>query len=228
MWQLAEAIDGMAEACRAFDIPVVGGNVSLYNESLGVDIDPTPIVGLLGIVDELRARPPGPRLTEGDRIVLLGPETSALAGSRWATERGARGGTLEAISYDLHLAVAELTRRLVVSGLVSGAHDVSTGGLGVALAEMALRSGVGFNVARIGGHRGLFAEGPSRVLLSVSPENLTAVLNAAEHAGVPATRLGLAGGDRLLVKGLLDVSLDDTCNAWRDRIPAALGSGSTH
>ncbi|HEX7094623.1 MAG TPA: phosphoribosylformylglycinamidine synthase subunit PurL [Acidimicrobiales bacterium] len=228
MWQLSEAIDGMAEACRALGIPVVGGNVSLYNESLGTDIDPTPVVGLLGVVDELRARPPGARFVDGDRIVMLGPETTSLAGSRWAFERGARGGTLEAIAYDLHQQVAALTRRLAMSGLVSGVHDVSVGGVGVALAEMAVRSGVGFSVARIGDHRALFAEGPSRVLLSVPADNVTAVLRAAEHAGLPAVRLGLASGDRLQVKGLVDVSLDDARDAWRNRIPAALGSGSTH
>jgi phosphoribosylformylglycinamidine synthase II len=228
MWQLSEAIDGMSEACRAFDIPVVGGNVSLYNESLGVDIDPTPIVGLLGIVDELTRRPPGAVLAEGDRIVVLGPDTSALAGSRWAADRGARGGTLEAISYDLHLAVAELVRKLVTAGLCSGVHDVSTGGIGVALAEMALRAGVGFSVARLAGHHELFAEGPSRVVLSVPADNLTAVLNAADHAGVPATRLGLAVGDRLQVKSLVDVALADARAAWRNRLPQALGSGSTH
>jgi phosphoribosylformylglycinamidine synthase II len=228
MWQLSESIDGMADACRAFDIPVVGGNVSLYNESLGVDIDPTPIVGLLGIIDELTHRPPGARLADGDRIVVLGPETSTLAGSRWAADRGARGGRLEALSYDLHANLADLVRRLVAGGLCSGVHDVSTGGIGVALAEMALRSGVGFSVARIASHRQLFAEGPSRVVLSVPADNLTAVLNAAEHAGVPATRFGLASGHRLQVKGLVDVALDDARRAWRDRLPAVLGTGSTH
>jgi phosphoribosylformylglycinamidine synthase len=227
MWQLSEAIDGMAEACREFGIPVVGGNVSLYNESLGLDIDPTPIVGLLGVVDVLR-RPPGAVLAEGDRIVLLGPECNGLAGSRWAAERGARGGTLDPVAYDLHLQVADLVRKLVAAGLCSGVHDVSTGGLGVALAEMAVRSGVGFSVARVADHRALFAEGPSRVVLSVPADNVTAVLNAAEHAGVPAARLGLAAGDRVQVKGLVDLPLADVEAAWRDRLPVALGSGATH
>jgi phosphoribosylformylglycinamidine synthase len=228
MWQLSEAIDGMAEACKAFGVPVVGGNVSLYNESAGVDIDPTPIVGLLGQIDELRRRPPGAGFADGDRIVLLGPDAGTLAGSRWAFDRGAHGGTLDALSFDLHLAVAELTRKLVAGGLVSGVHDVSVGGLGVCLGEMAVRSGIGFNVARIADHRALFAEGPSRVLLSVPAANLTAIERAAEHASVPVQRLGLATGDRLVVKGLVDVGLADAADAWRRRIPAALGAGATH
>jgi phosphoribosylformylglycinamidine synthase len=228
MWQLSEAIDGMADACRALGIPVVGGNVSLYNESAGADIDPTPVVGLLGVVDRLRARPPGAILAEGDRIVMLGPSATSLAGSRWAFEHGGRGGTLDAVAFDLHAAVADLTRSLVTGGLCTGVHDVSVGGIGLALAEMAVRSGVGFSVARVADHRALFAEGPSRVVLSVPADRLTAVLNAAEHAGVPVTRLGLATGDRLHVKDLLDVPLVDAQSAWRGRIPTALGSGSTH
>ena len=228
MWQLSEAIDGMGDACRALGVPVVGGNVSLYNESAGVSIDPTPVVGLLGLVDSLTARPPGPRLTEGHRLLLLGPETANLAGSRWAADRGARGGTLDPIAYEVHTAVADLVRALVTGGLASGVHDVSVGGLGLALAEMAVRSGVGCSVARIADHRALFAEGPSRVVVAVAPEVLANVVAMAEHAGVPVARLGLATGDRIVVKGLLDVDLAAATRAWRDRLPDALGAGSVH
>src|SRR5438874_8880882 len=94
MWQLSEAIDGMGDACRALHIPVVGGNVSLYNESRGRDIDPTPIVGVLGVVDQLERRPPGTTMRAGDRLLLLGPSASGLGGSRWAAQQGHRGGTL--------------------------------------------------------------------------------------------------------------------------------------
>src|SRR5205823_39460 len=95
MWQLSEAVDGMAEACRALSIPVVGGNVSLYNESRGRDIDPTPIVGVLGVIDRLERRPPGVRLVENGRLVLLGETVPSLAGSLWAARRhGFRGGRL--------------------------------------------------------------------------------------------------------------------------------------
>src|SRR5690606_10529045 len=88
MWQLSESIDGMAEACSAFGVPVIGGNVSLYNESRGANIDPSPVIGLLGTIDELRRRPPGVRLVDGGRILLLGAPSSALAGSRWAFDQG--------------------------------------------------------------------------------------------------------------------------------------------
>jgi phosphoribosylformylglycinamidine synthase II len=227
MWQFSEAVDGMAEACRAFGIPVVGGNVSLYNESKGQNIDPTPVVGMLGLIDLLDRRPPGARLVEGGRIVLLGESSDELAGSRWAFEHGHRGGTLPALDPALHLRLASLVRDLVAGALLVGVRDVSCGGLGVTLAEMAVTSGVGFSVARVASHAELFSEAPSRVVACVNAEDLTAVEAAAAAAGVPITRLGVATGDRLTVKDLLDVPLDEAVAAWRDRIPNALGSGTT-
>ena len=226
MWQLSEAIDGMSDACRAFDLPVVGGNVSLYNETAGQNIDPTPIIGVLGVVDRLAHQPPGARWHDGDRIVLLGAPDVSLAGSWWAFARGARGGDLAPIDYPLHAALAQLVRELVADQAVSGVHDLSEGGLGVALAEMAVRADIGFTVARIADHRALFGEGPSRVLVAVAAPRLTEIEARAAVAGVPVTRLGVAGGRRLVIKGLLDIALDDTRRAWADRLPSALGHGT--
>ncbi|TML18104.1 MAG: phosphoribosylformylglycinamidine synthase subunit PurL [Actinobacteria bacterium] len=226
IWQLSQTIDGMGDACRAFALPVVGGNVSLYNETAGDDIDPTPIVGVLGLVDRLDRPPPGVGWREGDRIALLGPSDVSLAGSRWAFDRGARGGSLEGFDLDLHERVASLVRRLVDDGTLHGVHDVSDGGLALALAEMAVRSGVGFNVARIADHRAFFGEGPSRVVVAVSADGLVALEAAANSADVPVTRLGVASGDRLRVKDLLDVPLADAREAWHTCLPAALGQGT--
>ena len=227
MWQLSEAIDGMGDACRALGIPVIGGNVSLYNESRGDNIDPTPVIGMLGVVDSLERRPPGVGLVEGHRLVLVGVTQPELSGSLWARNHGHRTGRLPALDLALHTEVANVVRTLVVGGLLSGAHDVSAGGLGLALAEMAVKSGVGFNVARIADHAELFSESPSRVLLSVGPDQLTPVLNVLEQAGVPHSRIGVATGDRLQVKGLLDRALADATVTWRDRLPRALGAGTT-
>jgi phosphoribosylformylglycinamidine synthase len=227
MWQLSEAIDGMADACRALGLPVIGGNVSLYNESRGGDIDPTPVIGMLGLVDSLERRPPGVTLVEGGRLVLLGVTQPELAGSQWARSKGHRTGTLPALDLAHHTLVANALRQLVIGDLLLGAHDVGQGGLGVALAEMAVRSGVGFTAARIADHAELFSESPSRAVVCVAPELLQNVLNACEHLGVPTARIGVAGGDRLSVKGLFDLSLDDATRAWRDRLPLALGSGTT-
>ncbi len=226
MWQLSEAIDGMSEACRAFGLPVIGGNVSLYNESRGADIDPSPVIGMLGLVDRLDSRPPGARLIEGGRLVLVGVTQDELSGSLWARGRGHRGGRLPALDVAMHLAVADAVRSLVAGGLLVGAHDVGSGGVGAALAEMAVRGGVGFTAARLHSHVDLFAESPSRVVLCVDPDRLTPVLNVLDQAGVPSQRIGVAGGDRLSVKDLFDLSLADATERWRRRIPDALGAGT--
>jgi phosphoribosylformylglycinamidine synthase len=204
MWQLSESIDGMGEACRALRIPVVGGNVSLYNESRGHDIDPTPIVGMLGIIDALSGRPPVATLTDGGTLVVLGP---------------AAGTPLD---YDAHRAVCELVAGLVNDGVVDGVHDVSDSGLALALAEMAVRSRTGFEVA----YDDALLESPSRVVVCVPAGNVPEVHRRHTEAGVAAQLIGKAGGHRLVIDGVIDIALDDALTAWRDRLPAALGAGT--
>jgi phosphoribosylformylglycinamidine synthase subunit PurL len=234
MWQLSEAIDGLAEACTAFGLPVIGGNVSLYNESAGVDIDPTPVIGVLGLVDVLAHRPPGVGWSPGASIILLGARAAGagpahpLAGSRWAVEvRGHRRGALAGLDAAGHAALVELVRGLVAetlsggAGLLCGAHDVSGGGLGVALAEMALRSGTGCRVDALGGPAEFFCELPSRILVASSEPD--AVLERARRAGVPAAVLGRAGGDEPVVDGLCRLGLAELSAASTGAIPRALG-----
>jgi phosphoribosylformylglycinamidine synthase len=228
MWAFAETIEGLRDACRIFDVPVIGGNVSFYNESRGEDIDPTPIFGMVGLVDELSWRPPGITLVEGGRLLVVGPPSQGeLSGSAWARRHGHRGGRLPTIDHATHADVADAVRTLVSSGLVAGAHDVSTGGVGLALAEMSVRSGVGFSAARLPDHVALFDESPSRVVLCVGPDAVRPVENVLADAGVPVERIGLATGDRLVVKDLVDLPLTEAVSAWRDRLPAALGAGTT-
>ena len=129
---------------------------------------------------------------------------------------------------DAHARLCELVRGLVDDGLLDGVHDVAEGGLALALAEMAVPSGIGFTVkgGAVDGHADLFGEGPSRVVLSIAPGSLAEVHRRHVDAGVPATLLGTAGGDRLLVDGLLDVALDRATAAWRDALPSTLGHGT--
>ena len=234
MWQLSEAIDGMSDACRAFEVPVVGGNVSLYNESAGLDIDPTPVIGMVGLIESLVRRPPGVGLVDGGALVLLGGDTATaptLAGSRWADAvHGHRGGMLPALDHDRHRAVCGLVRGLVASGILVGVHDVADGGLGLALAEMAVRSGVGFDadIPEGGGHVGLFHEGPSRVVACVDDQHLPVVTARADAAGVPLAILGRAGGRRLRVDGLLDLDLGEATTRWRSSLPSAMASAIEH
>ncbi len=204
MWQLSEAIDGMGEACRALGIPVVGGNVSLYNESRGRDIDPTPIVGMLGIIDKLTTRPPVATLSDDGTLVVLGP---------------AAGSPLD---YELHRTVCQFIATVVNEGLVDGVHDVSDGGLAVALAEMAVQSNLGFEVT----YADPFVESPSRVVVSVSSANAAELHRRHAAAGVPAQEIGTTGGDRLIIDGVIDIALGDATGAWRDRLPSTFADGT--
>jgi phosphoribosylformylglycinamidine synthase subunit PurL len=223
MWQLSESVDGMAEACTALSLPVVGGNVSLYNESAGADIDPTPTIAVLGVIDELLQPPPGVVLVPGSTVVLLGDGPSSLAGSRWAVERrGHRGGSVSPCDLTAQRRLIDLLVTLVARhGLLDGVHDVSGGGLGVALAECAVRSGVGCVVQGVEDHAALFGEGAGRVVACTRDPETTLAL--AEAAGVPARVLGGAGGERIVIGGLVDVMVDDAAGAWRESLPRALG-----
>jgi len=225
MWQFSEAVDGMAEACTALGLPVIGGNVSFYNESRGADIDPTPVVGVIGLIDDLDAVPPTARAASGERLVLLGTTTAELGGSEWATRHGLRGGRPPVADLDEARVLHEVVRTLVVDGLLAGVHDCSDGGLAVALAEMAIAGGTGFRVQLPAGTvaAACFSESASRVVVSLVPEMIETVLSRAAAAGVPAIELGPAGGDRLLAEGAFDVSLDSATSAWRDAIPNAIG-----
>jgi phosphoribosylformylglycinamidine synthase II len=233
MWQLSEAVDGMAEACRALELPVIGGNVSLYNESGGADIDPTPVVAVLGLIESLTRRPPGMALVEGDRVLLLGVlevldllgAPASLGGSLWSQRvLGHRGGRLPALDLARHRALLGLVAGLVTDGVVDAVHDVSDGGLGVALAEMAVRAEAGAVIEGVGDHAGLFSEAPSRVVVCVPPESSDEVRRRAEAAGLQVQDLGRAGGDRLVIDGMVDATVDRLVEAWKATIPDALAS----
>ena len=241
MWELSECIDGMAEACRALSLPVIGGNVSLYNESGGADIDPTPVLGVLGLVDDLRAAPPGAAWSAGDTVVLLGARAAdgsyPLEGTRWATERrDLRSGTVPAVDFAAHASLCAFVAGLVaeqVGGadagsaaaavgapLVGAVHDVSGGGLAVALAEMAAAAGTGCDLGPADPAE-LFTELPSRfVLATARPDELRA---RAEALGIPNAVLGRAGGDRFVLEGLVDLPVAALGEAAERNLAGALG-----
>ena len=222
-WQLAESVAGMAEACVALGIPIVSGNVSLYNETPDGPILPTPVVGTVGLLDD-RSRAVPMRWTEADEIWLLGAsawDVGALAASELAWRRGRFGGEP---SLDLPAAVrlVSLLGELGTRGLLAGAHDVSVGGLAVALARMAIASGVGASIAlppeaaTVPG-ASLFGEPGGRALVAVTPAAAGEVRAAADAVGVAALRLGVASGDRLdlaIGGARLTTGLDQLREAW--------------
>lgn len=228
MWQLSQSVDGLTSGLNAFGIPCIGGNVSLYNESRGVNIDPAPVIGVLGTIDKLERRAPGVNLVDGARLILVGETDANLSGSLWAKLAGERGlGTLPEVDLDAVAKVAGVVRDLVNAGHVLGAHDVAEGGLGLALAEMAAKSGLGVVAARIADHRELFSESSGRAVLAVSGDSVRTVLDELEALGVPHERIGVAGGDRFTVKDLVDLPLADIISTYKSRLPEALGAGTT-
>jgi phosphoribosylformylglycinamidine synthase len=234
MWQLSEAIDGMADACSALGLPVIGGNVSLYNESGGVDIDPTPVVGLLGVLDHLVAPPPGWNWRAGDALVLVGVRRAVgersfpLGGSRWATRRGRRGGRLSEIEVStlratIDFVVGEVAG--ICAGMasdVTAVHDVSGGGIAAALAEMVAVTSVGAQVAELDDFAELFSEFPGRFIVATG--DLDAFATRAAAAGVPMVSLGTCGGERLVIGSTVDLSVDDIAATRRGALEAALSA----
>ncbi|HTE69209.1 MAG TPA: phosphoribosylformylglycinamidine synthase subunit PurL [Actinomycetes bacterium] len=227
MGAFAAAVDGMAAACRALGLPVTGGNVSFYNESSGRPIHPTPIVGVLGLLEDAATAVPSGFQRPGLDVWLLGATRAELGGSVWqrlATGRlEGRPPALDlAAEADLQGLLVELAGRR----LLAGAHDLSDGGLAVALVEAVLAAGVGATVELPPGLPPLAAlagESPSRALLAAAPEAADDLAALAGGAGVPAARVGATGGDRLVVPGVLDLPLGRLRDAYEGALPRALG-----
>jgi phosphoribosylformylglycinamidine synthase len=220
MADFAAAVKGIGDACRAFGIPVTGGNVSFYNESPQGAVHPTPVIGMLGVLDDVYAYRPV-TAKPGDVIVLLGETGPELGGSE---ALAAVHDTIAGLPPPLALAAeVAITRLLSTTGLGSHAHDLSEGGLAVALAELCVRGGTGAVVtADIDPLWGLFGESTARALLCCDGADADRVLSEAERLGVPARVIGLVDGDHLDVSGALRVSVADMARAYEDAIPSLM------
>ena len=222
-WQLSEAMAGMGDACRALGIPIVSGNVSLYNETLDGPILPTPVVGMVGLLEERSTAIPM-RWRDGHEIWLLGEpgwEPGALAASELAWRRGRYGGR-PALNVPAAAALVSLLARLAATGTLAGAHDLSVGGLGVALARMAIASACGARIvltgeAAVWPTAAIFGEQGGRVLVALDAERGARLTETASQAGVAAERLGVAGGAALTISGSgpgLGLDLHAMTDAW--------------
>jgi phosphoribosylformylglycinamidine synthase len=230
-YQLAQAIDGMAEAARVLETPVISGNVSLYNESFGQSIYPTPVVGMLGLLEGGQPIPSAFQ-AEGDVVALLGETTAdpaALGGSTYlAALHRTVAGRPPRLDLSRERAVQRLTLHVSQRGLLRSAHDCSDGGLGVALAECAIWSGLGLrgevppvpSSDRLAAIAWLFGEQPSRIVVTVAPDRWDELTRLARAAGVSCARLGVVGGERIRLGGLLDVGVSEAHNAWRGGLAA--------
>ncbi len=223
-WQLDRAVTGLADACAALGVPVVGGNVSLYNETEQGPIYPTPVVGMVGELPD-PATVPGTKPTEGDRILLAGPFAPSLAGSELAKLRGELADGLPATQIEPVAGALAFVREQVRAGAVGATHDVSDGGLAIALAEMAIAAGVGIDVDLDGlvelrgcsGETALFGEGPGGVILCLDAGAAAGLIEAAGRAGVDVLDLGTAGGERIELSAAereVSALLADAARAW--------------
>jgi phosphoribosylformylglycinamidine synthase len=248
-WQLAEAVRGLGDACRALGLPVTGGNVSLYNESPAGAIAPTPEIGVVGLLDDVATLVRPGFAAAGDAILLVGDALPGLAGSEYARLAGvaAEDGP-PAIDLAREAAVQAFAREAADRGLLGSAQDVSGGGLAVALAEAAMWGdrdrGLGARI-RLGIASSpaddLFGESPSRLVVSTRPRFVPALVLLARGHGLPIEELGSVGGDRLVIElvgagatgaaeargsrvaDALDVPIADLRHAWETGLSRALG-----
>jgi phosphoribosylformylglycinamidine synthase len=235
MWSFSEVIDGMAEACNAFDTPVISGNVSFYNETEGRGILPTPVIGMVGLIEDVRkVIQPGFK-NDGDRIALLGATGDDLSISEYTAVIEASGADVRVPVLDLkaELAVQTACLRAAAAGLLRSAHDCSDGGLAVALAECCFsslnRPTVGADIDITGDldlAARLFSETPSRIIISFDPSAQGNIEEIASAAGCPLTLLGNVGSSLLRIKSegeaVLEIEVAQLENAWRSSLKEKL------
>jgi phosphoribosylformylglycinamidine synthase subunit PurL len=239
MWQFAEAVRGIGDACRALDIPITGGNVSLYNETDGEAIYPTPVLGVVGLLEDATRTMTRQFKQSGAAVVLLGDNRGELGGSEYLAEvHGVVAGEPPVLDLARERALQQLVVDVIGEGLIDSAHDCAEGGLAITLAECCFDSGglgVRAELDVVGGVGDLFnidatlyGESASRIVVSTEDgERLERLLAAASKAGVPARIIGRTGGDRIQVSvdGRLDidVAVNDAEHAWATAIERKMG-----
>ena len=235
MWQFSRAVEGLSDGCLELGIPVTGGNVSFYNQTGDTPIHPTPVVGVLGIIDDVAARIPSGWQDAGENIYLLGVTSTELSGSQCAqTVHGHLGGRPPKVDLAAEKRLAELLRAAGDQGLVSSAHDLSEGGLAQSLTDGVLRFGVGARVwlteiiERDGGDAAsaLFSESTGRVLVSVPREDDVKFRGLCEGRDVPVLRIGVTDAevDGLEIQDRFTLTHAELRHAHRATLPERFGA----
>ncbi len=232
MWQFAEAVRGLCEAARAYKVPVVSGNVSLYNETKGTAILPTPLLAVVGLIEDASKAVGSQFVDSGDSILLLGATNpSELGGSEYQYQNEGRSyGKLPALDYALEQGTADFIRELIADRLIASCHDVSQGGVATALLECCFSSykasGATLKMEKPqGSHEGLlFAETGARYIVSVKPEKLKEVLQRAQSRKIPVTGQGRVGGEQIAIEGVASLPVVATYNEWRQALEPLLAA----
>ena len=223
MWQFVEAVEGIAQACRALEIPITGGNVSLYNETDGRAIYPTPVLGVVGLMADAATVTTRTFKAPGDAIVLLGEDRGEIGGSQYLKiVHGQVRGAVPSLDLARERALQRLIVELAGAGLLRSAHDCSDGGIAVTLAESCFDTGgigatVQLNTAADAASA-LFSESASRIVVSVEASKEEEVLARATSAGIPGRRIGTTGGSRLVItaagQNSIDVTVAEAEHIW--------------
>jgi phosphoribosylformylglycinamidine synthase II len=225
MWQFEQATHGLKDACAELGIPVTGGNVSFYNQTGDTPILPTPVVGVLGVVDDVRRRITHGFSGEGGHVLVLGETREELSGSTGAhVVHGHLGGHPPVVDLAAERALADLMVEAAAAGVVQSAHDLSDGGLAMALAEASFRHGVGVTVDLDDPFVQLFSESSARAMVVVAPDQHDAFVDLAEKHGVELAAVGRTGGDAIEVAGQLSIPVAELRSAWQATLPAVLGA----
>jgi phosphoribosylformylglycinamidine synthase len=208
MWQFAESVRGLADGCLEMGLPVTGGNVSFYNQTGAVAILPTPVIGVLGVIDDVRTRTPMSFDRAGLELYLLGDTEDHLAGSEWAYMHGQRGGKAPIADLQREMRLIDLLVAGRTSQIFTAAHDLSQGGLSATLTEMVLRHNIGavIDIENVG--TTLISESPGRVVVAVAPEKAEALTALASKQQITITKIGTTGGTSLIINGA-DISLTE-------------------
>ncbi|GAW92168.1 phosphoribosylformylglycinamidine synthase subunit PurL [Calderihabitans maritimus] len=234
-WQFYQAVLGMSEACRVLETPVVSGNVSFYNETDGVAVYPTPVVGMVGLLEDIRFHCTQAFREEGDIILLLGETLPELGGSEYLeVMHGVEAGRPPQLDLNREKAVQHCCLEAIRRGLVKSAHDCSEGGLAVALAECCISGGTGAEIeieSSLKPHEVLFSESQSRIILTATEADVPAVKELAGQEGVPFAVLGRVSGDKLIIsinrqgtaERLIDLPVREMEEAWREEIRCRMG-----
>jgi phosphoribosylformylglycinamidine synthase len=222
MWQFAESVRGLADGCLEMGLPVTGGNVSFYNQTGSVAILPTPVIGVLGVIDDVRTRTPMSFDRAGFDLYLLGQTENDIAGSEWAYLHGQRGGKSPVADLQREMRLIDLLVTANKEKLFVAAHDLSQGGLSATLTEMVLRHGVGAAVTLENVGEALISETPGRVVVAIEANKAQALTDLASASKIVLTKIGTTGGDSLTINDA-KISLTELKKAHTETFPKLFG-----
>ena len=222
MWQFAETVRGLADGCLEMGLPVTGGNVSFYNQTGSVAILPTPVIGVLGVIDDVRTRTPMSFEEAGLDLYLLGQTEKDLAGSEWAYLHGERGGNSPIADLQREMRLIDLLVAGRTQQIFTAAHDLSQGGLSATLTEMVLRHNIGAEVVLENVGMDLVSETPGRVVVAIAPTKTRELAELANQQEIVLTKIGTTGGDALVINGSI-IPLTELRRTWSETFPRLFG-----